>query len=123
MDATTSRVRDVMRERPKTLPAGATVADVRRTFANSHVLTALLVDGSAFVGVIDRDRVEGVPDDAPARSLARSEGVTIGPDVPVGEAMARLDAEGGLRLVVLGPDGRTLEGLLCLNSTRDGFCQ
>lgn len=116
------RVRDVMLGRPKTLPAGATMADLRRTFANPHVLSALLVDGPSFVGVIDRGEFDDVPDDAPVLPLAHTAGVTIDPDATVSEAMARLDRDGTFRLVVVGPDGAKLEGLLCLDSTRTGFC-
>ena len=37
--------------------------------------------------------------------------------------MARLKADGTWRLVVLSPDGVTLEGLLCVNAKRTGFCR
>lgn len=69
------RVRDVMLARPKTLPVEATVADLRRLFANPRVLTALLVDGPMFVGSIERDDLDAaLPDDASARSLASERG-------------------------------------------------
>jgi CBS domain-containing protein len=116
-------VRDLMRRRPKTLPREATVGALRRMFANPLVLDALLVDGAAFLGVVDRDDVDDRPDDAPAQALARSAGVTISPDATSAEAMDRLDKEGAWRLVVVGSDGVTLEGLLCLNAKRNGFCQ
>jgi CBS domain-containing protein len=116
-------VRDVMRWRPKTLPSDAKVSDLRRLFANPHVLNALLVDGPAFVGVVDRGDLDHMSDDAPARALARSAGVTIGPEATVTEAMTRLDGSGSSRLVVVGEDGVTLHGLLCLNSGRTGFCR
>jgi CBS domain-containing protein len=116
-------VRDLMRRRPKTLPREATVGDLRRMFANLLVLDALLVDGAAFVGVVDRDDVDDRPDDAPAQALARSAAVTISPEATSTEAMARLNQDGSWRMVVVGPDGVTLEGLLCLNTKRNGFCQ
>jgi predicted transcriptional regulator len=122
-DVVRRSVRDVMLSRPKTLPADATVADLRRLFANPRVETAVLVDRSRFVGVIDREGVDEVlPDDVPARSLARGDGVTIGADATVADAMARLDANRASRLVVVGDDGVTLQGLLCLNTRRTGFC-
>jgi predicted transcriptional regulator len=118
------RVRDVMLTRPKTLPAEAKVADLRRLFANPRVETALLVDRSRLVGVVDRERLDdGHPDDAPASSLAHRERVTIGADATVAEAMARLDENSATRLVVVGADGTTVEGLLCLNTRRNGFCR
>jgi predicted transcriptional regulator len=119
----TATVRDLMRARPKTLPSDASVGDLRRLFGNPRVRDALLVDGAAFVGVVDRDDLGGGPDDTPARELAHSTGVTIGPEATIDEAMARLEERGTWRLVVVGSDGVTLEGLLCLNAKRTGFCR
>jgi CBS domain-containing protein len=114
-------VRDVMVRRPKTLPAGATVGDLRRLFSNAHVMTALLVDGDSFAGAVDRHSVpDQAPDDSPARSLATS-GDVIGPDLPMAEAVLQLEARGTDRLVVL--DGPNLVGLVCLTKDRDGFCR
>jgi CBS domain-containing protein len=124
-DAAERRVRDAMVASPKTMPAAGTVADLRATFANSHVVTALLVDGGEFAGVVHRDALAGdVPDDQPARALARRDDVaTIEPDAPLADAMRMLDAQGERRHVVLDADGRTLRGLLCLTRDRSGFCQ
>jgi CBS domain-containing protein len=114
-------VRDVMVRRPKTLPASATVADLRHLFSNGHVQTALLVDGDAFVGAVDRQSLPSdVPDAAPARDVATS-GDVIAPDAPMAEAVARLEANETDRLVVL--DGPNLVGLMCLTKDRTGFCQ
>jgi len=114
-------VRDVMVSRPKTLPAGATVGDLRRLFSNAHVMTALLVDGDSFVGAVDR---RSVPDDSPDHSSARdlaTSGDVIGPEASMASAVARLEARGTDRLVVL--DGPNLVGLVCLTKDRDGFCR
>jgi CBS domain-containing protein len=121
-EAANATVADVMLADPKTLSADATVGDLRRLFARPSVLTALLVDGAAFVGVVVRENLGDLADDAPARPLARSAGVTIGPEAPASEAMARMNGNGTWRLVVVGPDGVTLKGLVCLNSKRTGFC-
>jgi CBS domain-containing protein len=118
-----TKVRDLMRTRPKTLPSDVNVGDLRRLFANPRVLDVLLVDGEAFVGVVDREAVDGVADDSPARALAHSTGVTIGTGATLNEAIARLEAGGAWRLVVVGSDGVTLQGLLCLNDKRTGFCR
>src|SRR5215472_7432497 len=108
-------VREVMLTRPKTLPPEATVADLRRLFQNPHVETALIVDGSHLVGVVDRHELDETrSDDIPARSLARREHVTIGVAATVADAMARMDETGGRRLVVVADDGATVEGLICL---------
>ena len=119
-----ARVRDAMVRSPKTMPASGTVADLRAMFANPHVLSALLVDGSEFVGLVDRDSLrDEAPDEQPARSLVRPDPVTIDPDAPLAKALAVLDEDAERRLVVLDRDGRTLRGLLSLTSDRSGFCQ
>ena len=119
-----ARVRDAMVASPKTMPADGTVADLRATFANSHVVSALLVDGREFVGLVDRDSVrDETPDGQAARSLLRRDVATIDPNAPLTEALAVLDEHAERRLVVLDRDGRTLRGLLCLTSNRNGFCQ
>jgi hypothetical protein len=114
-------VRDVMVRRPKTLPSGATVGDLRRLFGNSHVMTALLVDGDTFVGAVDRHSVpDDSPDDSAASSLATS-GDVIAPGDSMASAVARLEALGTDRLVVL--EGSALVGLVCLTKDRAGFCR
>jgi CBS domain-containing protein len=116
-------VRDLMIPHPKTLPTSATVAEVRDLFANAHVRSAVLVDGSAYAGMIDRGVIpDGAPGDQPALAYATSALATVTPDDPIGVALERLDAAGALRLAVLDSDGATLRGLLCLNGTATGFC-
>jgi CBS domain-containing protein len=118
-----ARVRDAMVTSPKTMPADGTVAELRAMFANHHVVSALLVDGSDFVGLVHRHELHhDVPDERPARSLARRDVATIDPDAPLDEALTVLDGRADRRLVVLDPDGRTLRGLLCLTGDRGGFC-
>lgn len=117
------RVRDVMVARPKTLPADATVADLRRLFDNTHVISALLVEGTAFAGAVHRDAVPAdAPDTMAARNLARRDVPTASPDTPISDAMDMLDATGDFRVVVLDGDG-ALAGLVCLDQPRTGFCQ
>lgn len=119
-----ARARDVMVAAPKTVPADGTVRDLRATFGNPHVVTALLVDGTAFAGVVGRDALtDGAADDLPARALARTDVPTVTPDAPLEEASALLEETGLRRLVVLDRDGRTLRGLLCLTPDRSGFCR
>jgi CBS domain-containing protein len=121
--AASQRVRDVMLSRPKTLPATATVGDARRVFENVKVMTALLVDGDAFAGMLARDDLPaGARDAQPARSYARSDVERIDPDALVSDARAWLDANDERRLLVIDGDGTTLRGLLCLNRSRTGFC-
>ena len=118
------RVRDAMVASPKTVPAGATARDLRALFANPHVVTALLVDGPRFVGVVHRDELtSGVCDAHPARQLARLDVPTIEPDAPLSDALSVLDSLSERRLVVIDSEHRRLRGLLCLTSDRLGFCQ
>ena len=117
-------VRDAMVASPKTVPADATAGDLRALFANPHVVTALLVDGPRFAGVVHRNELTSEVSDAhPARELARVDVPTIEPDAPLADALAVLDSFNERRLVVLDPEHRQLRGLLCLTSDRRGFCQ
>jgi CBS domain-containing protein len=116
-------VREIMVSRPKTLPADATVADVRRLFENQSVRTALLVDGPRFAGALER---EDVPDAAaaeePATHYVRDEVATIGPEQSAHEAASTMASLGTRRLVVLDADGVTLRGLVCLTTDLESFC-
>jgi len=112
---------DLMLRDPKTLPAGATVADVRAVLANDHVQMALLADGGAFRGAITT-----LPDDAPADAAALGfvdpSPPTIASDETAAEAFARAHASPHRRVLVLDEDENLL-GLLCLNASRTRFCK
>jgi CBS domain-containing protein len=115
-------VAEAMLPSPKTLPPDATVADVRRLFERPTMRTVVIVDGTRFVGAIDRGDVpESARDEAPAAGFAQADG-TVLPDTPVADALDRLAREGGERLVVIDPDGVTLRGLLCLTEHGTQFC-
>jgi len=114
---------DVMVRRPKSLPADATVGDVRRKLENPSLRNVVLLDGIAFAGLVDRGEVPAdAPDSAPAREFAASHVPTTTPDAPVPDVLAAMDAGQLSRLVVLDADGRTFAGLVCLDHTREGFC-
>ncbi len=116
-------VRDVMIPQPKTLPTTVTIAEVRALFGNAHVRSAVLVDGSAYAGMIDRGVIPAdAPGDAPALPYCTRDLATVTPDDPISLALERLDEAGALRLAVLDADGTTLRGLLCLNGSATGFC-
>ena len=120
-DAAGRLVRDVMVHRPKTLPADATVADLRRQFENPRVQTALLADGGRFAGAIAPAELPDTADDTePAKAYARIDIPTLPPEATMGEAIALLEARGDFRLVVL--EGDTLAGLLCLDRRGTTFC-
>jgi CBS domain-containing protein len=121
-DAAGLLVREVMVRRPKTLPADASVADLREQFTNPRVQTALLADGGGFAGAIAPSEL---PDDAPetegARSYARLDVPTLPPDATMADALALMDSRGDHRLVVVDGDG-SLVGLLCMDRTGASFC-
>jgi CBS domain-containing protein len=120
-DAADRLVRDVMVHRPKTLPADATVGDLRRQFENPRVQTALLADDGRFAGAIAPSELPETADAAePARAYARVDVPTLTPDATMAEALALLDERGDFRLVVV-EDG-TLAGLLCLDRRGTTFC-
>src|SRR3954466_14412267 len=91
-DAAAQLVRDVMVRRPKTLPADSTVADLRAHFQNARVRTALLADGRRFAGAIAPDEL---PDTAaaaePARGYAAADVPTVGPELPMSDALALME--------------------------------
>jgi predicted transcriptional regulator len=116
-------VAEVMLSRPKTLGTNATVADLRRLFENKSVRTALLVDGAAFAGTVERDDVPDTAGDAdPARAFARIDEELVRPDQRVRDVLVQLDASREGRLVVVDEDGSTLRGLLCLSGVEGAFC-
>jgi len=120
-DAAARLVRDVMVHRPKTLPADATVGDLRRQFENPRVQTALLADGGRFAGAIAPAELPDTAEAAePARAYARADVPTLAPDATMAEALALLDQRGDFRLVVV--EGGTLAGLLCLDRRGTTFC-
>src|SRR5215217_5228117 len=81
---TSERVADVMLARPKTVPATATVGEIRAMFANDRLISALLVDGEAFAGLLDREDLPAdAPDSGPARRYARTDVARVNPETPV----------------------------------------
>ena len=116
-------VGEVMLTRPKTLSTEATVADLRRLFQNDSVRTALLVDGETFFGTVERDDVPATAGDGePARAFARFDEERVRPDQLVRDVIPQLDGSREGRLVVIGEDGSTLLGLLCLSGVEGAFC-
>ena len=122
-EALTLTVGEVMIQAPKTVPADATVADIRRVFEKPTVRTVLLADDSRFAGLIERDRLPAdAPGEAPAISYVDPAPTTATPQTPMRDAIELFEARDEPRLVVLDEDGITLRGLLCGNTTAAGFC-
>ena len=124
-DAADLLVRDVMVKRPKTLPADASVADLRAQFTNPRVQAALLAHDGRFAGAIAPWELPETADDAePAARYARLDVPTLTPDATMAEALALLDARGDHRLIVIDREGEraVLAGLLCLDRGGTTFC-
>ena len=122
-EALAQTVGEVMIGAPKTLPADASVLDVRRAFERPSVRTVLLADGERFTGLIERDGVPAdAPDDAPAVDYREPAPPTATPQTPMSDAINLLETRAEPRLVVLDADGVTLRGLLCANAPGTGFC-
>ena|SRR5690349_17008764 len=124
-DAAGRLVADVMVRRPKTLPADATVGDLREAFKNPRMQTALLADDGRFAGAIAPEELPDTAADAePASAYARADVPTLTPDATMAEAMALLDSRGEYRLVVVEGEGEStkLAGLLCLDHKGASFC-
>lgn len=119
-------VRDIMRGRPKTLPVTSSIADLRRFFADPHVVTALIVEESgALAGVVERDDVaaSALSDGASIDRVVRREVDSIDVRAPASEVWEHGDLARNGRLVVLEPDGKTLAGLVCAIPDGGGFCR
>jgi CBS domain-containing protein len=116
-------VGEAMLSRPKTLSADATVGDLRRAFAVETTRMALLVDGDAFAGAVERGSLPAsAGDDEPALGYARADIARVRPGLPMRDAMPYLEESEVGRVVVVDEDGVTLRGLLCLKRAADTFC-
>ena len=115
-------VADVMVTRPKTLPAEASIGQVRAKFDDDHIVMVLLVEGDVLRGTLVRD---DVPSDAaavaPALPLARTTGRTVLPSESADVVFRWLVDSGQRRLAVVDGGDRLL-GLICLTRRRTGFC-
>ena len=110
--------------RPDTLPAAATVADVRAYFRGSEKAHMALVvdDHGRLLTTILRTELEGVePATVAATSLGRLSGRTIDRDKTSVGLGAVMDEAGLRRLAVVDTHGRLL-GLVCRKASRSGFC-
>ncbi len=121
-DALELTVEAVMLRRPKTLPKDATVGDARRLFLNDSIRAALLVDGPAFVAMLVRaDLPAAAAEGEAALGYANRDAARVPLGTVVGDVMPLLEAASENRLVVVGDDGSTLEGLVCLRQSIDAF--
>ncbi len=114
-------VASVMIRYPKTMPADATIRDVRTAFRNDHVHMVLLTEEDILLGTLVREDLDDAPDVGPALPLAVLAGRTLPSSTSAEAASRELVATGARRLAVV--DGRgALLGLVCLKRRRTGFC-
>jgi CBS domain-containing protein len=106
--------------RASTLPAGATLSELRAYFAASASRRlAVIVDGDRYVGSVAREHVsDGV--EATAGDIAQREPV-IEASRPAREARDVALESPSARLPVIDEHG-TLVGIVAVNHDRDGFC-
>ena len=116
-------VADAMLHGPKTLPADASLGEVRALLADEHVHLVLLVSGGRLVGTVTRADLDTANPDpsTPALESATLEGRTLAADAPLEQALSLMAATEQRRLAVVGADGRLL-GLLCLKRRGGAFC-
>ena len=111
---------DLMLRDPKTLPASATVDEVRGQLANPKVQMVLLAEHGKLLGA-----VTAIPDAArggeSALDYADTNPGTIGPSASGRAAFDQTAASPHRRTIVVDDDG-TLLGLLCLNPSRTRLC-
>jgi CBS domain-containing protein len=112
---------DLMLRDPKTMPADASVAEVRDLLANPRVQMVLLADGAAFKGAVTALPADAAPTDL-ALDYRDDAPETISPDAPAAEAFDRTAASPDRRVIVLDDESNLL-GLLCLDPSRTRFCQ
>jgi hypothetical protein len=113
---------EVVTVRGKELPADATVADGRAIFASGSVRLIPLLDGADYAGAVGRDDLEGADDGAAIAAHASVRPPTAAASDRVGDVVAGLGQGGDRRVVVLGDDGRTYVGLMCLDRDRTRLC-
>lgn len=116
-------VAEAITARGKELSVADTAAVARGLFANHSVRVLPVLDGTAYIGAVDRD---AIGDDVPAAAAILPFVADLLPTAvattPTAEALAALDLDGSDRLVVLAADGATFVGLVCLRSDRERLC-
>lgn len=121
-DAAGLTAADVLHKRFTSLPASATVGDVRAWFAaSSHRRMAFLADNGRYVGSLTPAHLAGHVDAGRRASELAQRGPTIGPDASAsaGREVALLtDAR---RVPVVDGGGRLL-GVVSVTDDLAGFC-
>ena len=108
----------------KELALDETAGSARVLLARRAVKAVPVLDGSRYVGAIDRSVLERVPDDGtPLRDLVADVLPVAAASTPAAAALEELDADGSTRLVVLSDDGlERYVGIVCLRGDRVRLC-
>jgi CBS domain-containing protein len=115
-------VADAMVTHPAVHPPWTTVGEVRAHFEDEHVHMTLIVHAGKLLGLVERSDLAATTDDgSPALAVARLDGRTLAPEVPLAEAREVM-REAGLRRLAVTTGDSTLVGLLCLKASGRGFC-
>jgi predicted transcriptional regulator len=106
-------VREALVSDPRVLPADATAREAAELLTHPQVRSALVVDGDRLFGCVTLESfvaafARGVDlRSATARDVCETDVLTVGPDLPLGEAL-HLMAERGLERLPVTEDGRLL---------------
>jgi CBS domain-containing protein len=116
-------IADAITTRGKELSPADTVETARRLFESPSTHAVPVLDGEDYLGALDRDSIgNDVPATAAVASFATAAVPTALAATPAAEALEALDRNGARRLVVLGDDGATFVGLVCMRGDRVRLC-
>lgn len=106
----------------KVLQLEDSVGDARELLDRHAVRALAVLQDTTYVGAVDLDALAGSDDADPVGPRAGDLLPVASGGTPAKEALAALDAHGGTRLVVLGDDGSTYVGMVCLRGDRKQLC-
>jgi CBS-domain-containing membrane protein len=115
-------IAEAITARGKELSTADTVAAARRLFENSAVRVLPVLEGTTYVGAVDRGALHDASADDAVVPLASSLVPIAVATTPAAEALAALDRHGSTRLIVLDEDRVTYVGLVCMRSDRKRLC-
>ncbi len=115
-------VADLITERGKELPVEAGIGAARDLLRSESVrLVPLLDTDGRYVASITREAIEVAGDDDELASLATTKIPVLTSSTPLRDALVALEPD-GRRAVVVGDDGASYVGLVCLTSNRRQLC-
>lgn len=115
-------VSEAITVRGRELAADATVRDAEALFASSSVKLIPVLDGPMYIGALSRQDIRAACPDEQVAVYASVGHPHVTASTTVADAVAVLGVDGSTRLIVVGDDGSTFVGLLCLRSDREHLC-